>query len=218
VLDDPEWLKKILIGGAFSLASALIVGIFFVAGYWARLLKRVAAGEPRPLPEWDDLGGIFKDGLPIVGVYFAYMLVVLLVLGGMGCVGGLVVFGMAGLGHASQDASQAVGALGGLGMAGLYVVFLLVSVVLSLYLPAVFVKVALSGEIRDGFDWRRSIGFIRANLANYALSLVFYLVASFVAQFGVVLCCVGVFPCAFWAYLILGYGLGETVRLNPHSV
>ena len=55
VLDDPEWVKKILIGGAFTLASAFIVGIFFVAGYWVRLLKRVAAGEALPLPEWDDL-------------------------------------------------------------------------------------------------------------------------------------------------------------------
>ena len=218
VVDDPDWIKKILIGGAFTLASALIIGIFFVAGYWVRLLKQVAAGEPRPLPEWDDLGGIFRDGLPVVGVYFVHMLAVLVLVGGLGCAGGLVVFGLGGLGRGSDQAGEVMGTLGGLGIAGLYLAFILLTLALSLYLPAAFVKVALGGEFKDGFDWRANFAFIRANLANYALSLVFYLVACFVAQFGVVLCCVGVFPCAFWAYLILGFGLGETVRLNPRSV
>jgi hypothetical protein len=218
VVDDPDWLKKILIGGAFTLASALIVGIFFVAGYWVRMLKRVAAGDPRPLPEWDDLGGIFRDGLPIVGVYFVHLLGVLAVVAGFGCVGGLVAFSLGSLGQGSHEAADAIGALGALGFAGLYVVFIVAGLALSLYLPAALVRVALRAEFKDGFDWRANVGFIRANAANYALSLVFYLVAHFVAQFGVLLCCVGVFPCAFWAHLILGFGLGETVRLNPRSV
>jgi hypothetical protein len=217
VVDDPEWIKKILIGGAFTLASALLVGVFFVAGYWARMIKQVAAGDPRPLPEWDDLGGIFRDGLPIVGVYFVHMLGVLVLVGGFGCAGGLVVFGLGGLGRGGRPADEALAALGGLGIVGLYVGFILLTVALSLYLPAAFVRVALRGAFKDGFDWRANVEFIRANLANYALSLVFYLVARFLSQFGILLCCVGLFPAAFWAYLILGFGLGETVRLNPRS-
>jgi len=43
-------------------------------------------------------------------------------------------------------------------------------------------------------------------------------VARFASQFGLLLCCVGVFPAAFWSSLVLGYALGETVRLNPRSV
>jgi Protein of unknown function (DUF4013) len=218
VVDDPDWVKKILIGGAFTLASALIVGLFFVAGYWVRLLRRVAAGEPLPLPEWDDLGGIFRDGLPVMGVYFVHLLGVLVVVAAFGCAGGLVVFGLGGLGGASHEAADALGALGALGFAGFYLVLILLGLALGLYLPAAFVRVALRGELKDGFDWRANVEFIRANLANYALSLVFYLVAHFLSQFGVLLCCVGVFPCAFWAHLILAYGLGETVRLNPLPV
>ncbi len=217
VFDDPDWIKKVLIGGAFTLASALIIGIFFVAGYWVRLLKQVAAGNPKPLPEWDDLGGIFRDGLAIVGVYFVHMLGVFVLVGGLGCAGGLVVFGLGGLSRGRSSPEEAIAALGGVGIALLYVGFILLTVALSLYLPAAFVRVALRGEFKDGFDWRANVEFIRANLANYALSLVFYLVASFVSQFGVLLCCVGVLPAAFWAYLVLGFGLGETVRLNPRS-
>jgi hypothetical protein len=47
---------------------------------------------------------------------------------------------------------------------------------------------------------------------------VVFLLASFLAQFGVILCCVGVFPASFWAYLALGHALGQTVRANPASL
>ena len=44
-----------------------------------------------------------------------------------------------------------------------------------------------------------------------------YLVAAFVAQFGVLLCCVGVFPAVFWSYLVLAMALGQTSRLSAAS-
>src|SRR5262249_21439709 len=79
VTDDPAWVSKILIGGVFTFATTFLVGAFFVGGYWSRLLRRVAAGEARPLPEWDDLGGLFEDGLPIVGLLVLYGLAVFVV-------------------------------------------------------------------------------------------------------------------------------------------
>src|SRR5512135_2961097 len=72
VSEDPEWIKKVLIGGAFTLLSALLVGIPFVLGYFARTLRNVVTGAERPLPEWDDLGGIFNDGLRLAAVYLVY--------------------------------------------------------------------------------------------------------------------------------------------------
>ena len=57
VTEDPEWVTKVLVGGLFALLSAILVGIPFVLGYWGRTLGNVAAGRPRPLPAWDDLGG-----------------------------------------------------------------------------------------------------------------------------------------------------------------
>ena len=59
---------------------------------------------------------------------------------------------------------------------------------------------------------------MRSNVGNYLLSLVVFILTSFLAQFGAILCCVGVFPAIFWAYLTLGYAMGETVRLNPASI
>ena len=218
VIEDPDWVKKVLIGGGFTLLSGVIVGAFFVAGYWVRFVRRVAAGDPRPLPEWDDLGGIFSDGLKLVGAYFSYVLGMVALVASLACVIGMIGFGLGGVPHGSDDARSAGAALAGLAMVGVYGLCALLGLALAIFLPAVFVRVVLKDRFEEAFAFRESVRFIQANLGNYALSLVFYLVANFASQFGVLLCCVGVFPAVFWSYLVLGYALGETVRLNPGSV
>lgn len=208
--EDPEWVKKVLIGGAFALACSLLVGIPFVLGYFARTLQRAAAGEARPLPDWDDLGGIFSDGLRLTAVYLLHTLAVLAGVAALGCVAALPLLALSGAG-----ASDVLGLLGGFGIVAAYGVLMVGSLALAVYLPAALARSALRGTVGDGFAWREILGFIRANLGNYLLSLVVFLLASFVAQFGILLCCVGVFPAVFWSYLVLAVALGQTVRLSP---
>ena len=73
LFDDPRWLPKVLIGGAFFLLATLFVGIPFLLGYVAKLIRNVIAGDPRPLPEWDDLGELFSEGLLLLCVGLVYM-------------------------------------------------------------------------------------------------------------------------------------------------
>lgn len=208
--DDPQWVKKLLIGGAFGLACALLVGIPFVLGYFARTLGNVARGASQPLPEWDDLGGLFDEGLRLTAVYLVYVLGVLVVFGVLFAALLLPVIATSG----SGKASDAMGALSALGLVALYGGAMIVSLALAIYVPASLARTALSGSIGDGLDWRANLEFIRANLASYALSLVGYLVASFASQLGFLLCCVGIFPAAFWSYLVLAHALGQTARLS----
>jgi len=211
VTEDPEWIKKILIGGAFTLACSLLIGVPFVLGYVARMLRNVVAGEPRPMPEWDDLGGIFSEGLRLTAVYLLYALGFVAVMAALGCV---IVLPMIALSGSGARASDVLGLLGGLGIVALYGLVMVVSLVLAVYLPAVLARVALRGTVADGFAWREALAFIQANLGNYLLSLVIYLLASFLAQFGILLCCVGFFPAIFWAYLVMAAALGQTIRLS----
>jgi hypothetical protein len=83
---------------------------------------------------------------------------------------------------------------------------------LMFYLPAAITRLALSGDFRGSLDYRENIAYIKRNLSNYVLALSFYLLASFIAQFGILLCCIGLFPVSFWAVCVLGYALGETAR------
>ena len=212
--EDPEWPKKVLIGGAFALACAILVGLPFVFGYFSRTLRNVASGTSPALPEWDDLGGIFEEGLRLTAVYVVYTLGVLVVLGVFGAALLVPVFVASGSGKAS-DALAAVSALG---IVALYGIIMLVSLAMALYMPAALARAAQRGTVSDGFAWRENLVFITANLANYALALVSYLLAGFLAQFGFLLCCVGIFPAAFWSYLVLASALGQTVRLSSRPV
>ncbi|HEX9652131.1 MAG TPA: DUF4013 domain-containing protein, partial [bacterium] len=77
---DPNWLKKMLIGGAIAFAS-FYLGIFFifgffVIGYYIGVLRNVARNVEPLLPEWNDLGKIFVDGLLGGIISFFYFLVI----------------------------------------------------------------------------------------------------------------------------------------------
>ncbi len=215
VTEDPEWVKKILIGGAFCLACALLVGVPFVLGYFSRTLRNVVDGQPRPMPDWDDLGGLFNEGLRLTAVYLLYTLGILAVLAALGC---LLALPFLALSRSGRDVEGPLAALGGLGIVAFYGLLMLGSLALAVYLPAALARSALRGTVADGFAWREILGFIRANLGNYLLALVIYLLASFLSQFGMLLCCVGIFPAVFWGYMVLAVALGQAVRLSPVAI
>ena len=215
VFDDPEWVKKILIGGIVAVACLLLVGVPFLLGYFSRTLRNVVDGQPRPLPDWDDLGGLFGEGLRLTAVYLLYTLGVLAVVAALGCLLALPFLALSGGGG---DVGGALGALGGLGIVAFYGLVMLGSLALAVYLPAALARAALRGTVADGFAWREILGFIQANLGNYLLALVIYLLASFLAQFGLLLCCVGIFPAVFWGYMVLAVALGQAVRLSAVAI
>jgi hypothetical protein len=213
VFDDPDWIKKVLMGSLFSLLAMLLVGVVFLAGYFSRLIVRTARGEAQPLPDWDDLGGLFSSGLRAVGAYSVYLLAIFLPLFGMGFVLVLMAGGLSASGN--DVAARGFGALAGLGFFAAYGLFILAMFALMLYLPAAITRQALSERFGAAFEVQANFAFIRRNALNYFLALVFYLVASFAAQFGILACCVGLLPATFWSLCVFGFALGEVARLGP---
>lgn len=214
VTEDPDWISKILMGGLFSFLSLLLVGVFFVAGYLVRLIRRSARGEEPVLPPWDDLGGIFTDGLSAVAVHLIHGALFFLVPVLVGCGAGFMGGGFAGLSGGGRNAEDAAAVLFATGFLAFYALAAVAGLALSLYLPAAFVRFAVQERFQAAFEVRENLDFIRRNLANYGLSLVLYLVANFASQFGIILCCVGVFPAMFWSYCLLGFTLGQTARFD----
>jgi hypothetical protein len=214
VPEDPDWIKKVLIGGAFTLLAGLLVGAVFVVGYGVRLIRRAAAGDPRPLPDWDDLGGMFDQGLRGLAIYLVYVLPVVIVPMAFAFVVAMTGAGLSG-GSGSRGASEAFGALAAVGLMGVYAVTAILMLVLALYVPAALARFAMLDRVGAGFEVRENLAFIRRNLGHYAMALLLYLLASFAAQLGILLCCVGLFPASFWAICILFWALGEVVRRDP---
>jgi len=208
--EDPKWVAKIILGGLFAMLSIFVVGSFFVTGYVVGVTRRAARGEKQPLPEWDDLGGIFVDGARALAVYLSHVfpLVVLLTLLGL-AVGGAA--------SSSQDAPPAFRMMAILTLIGGYIFFSLMGLALLVYLPAAFTRFVIQDRVAAAFEIRENLLFIRRNLANYGLALLSFWAAALLSQLGILLFCVGIFPASFWSSTVLGYVLGEVARQDPGS-
>lgn len=195
---DPDWIKKLLLGSLFSILSFFIIGGFFIAGYMVRLIRRSARGEAYPLPDWDDLGGILRDGVAAVGVYLAYILPPMFVF-----VLIIVSVSLSVGGGGEDSALLAV-------IASLFsVVFGLVLLAITLFLPSALIRLALDEQFAAAFDFRGNFDFIQRNAANYFLAVLVFILANFISQFGILLFCIGILPASFWATCVGAYAFGE---------
>ena len=201
---DPDWIRKILLGSLFSLLSIFLVGAFFVAGYMVRLIRRSARGETYPLPEWDDLGGIFVDGAMVIGAYLVYVLPVmfLYIIGALGL----------GIGLGGDEPSIAVSVV----MAVLVLFFGLLMLCVVFYFPAALIRLALKGNFGAAFEFGPTWEFIQRNIGNYLLAFLIVFVANLISQFGILLFCIGIIPASFWGTSVSAHALGE-VALRDRS-
>jgi hypothetical protein len=201
VFEDPEWLPKILIGGLFYLACFLLIGIPFVLGYLAVLVRNLLAGVARPLPSWGDLGDLFGEGvkLSIVGLaYIAPQLIITL----------FWVFGTAFVGEVTGSDAPAML------MGCMLLLFVPLFILISVVMPAALLHAAATGRIEDGFDLPKLFGFIGANFGNYVLAFVIHLIGGFLAQFGVILLCIGVIFTVFWSTLVSTHAFTQVYQLS----
>ena len=206
VFDDPRWLQKILIGGLFYLASFLVVGWIFILGYAARVVRNVIADVKLPLPEWEDLGGFFNEGLRLFGVSVIYSLPILFIVA--------IMIPASILGETDNAALQAVGGMVGC-MACLFVPLILLTM---LFLPAALLFAAVEQRFSAAFEIGRIWPFVRNNIGNYLLAIVIHIIAQNLGGFGVALLCIGVIFTGFWSFLLTAHAFAQVYRLamiNP---
>ncbi len=79
--DDKAWVNKALVGGVLGVVGLIVWPLLLpLWGYSLRIMRHTAKGEPPSLPEWDDWGQLFLDGLKYIFVSLVYMLPLLLLL------------------------------------------------------------------------------------------------------------------------------------------
>jgi Protein of unknown function (DUF4013) len=205
VFDDPRWLQKILIGGLFYLAGFLIIGWFFVLGYVARVTRNIIADQPLPLPEWEDLGGFFNEGLRLVGVALCYALPFLVVV--MALVVPAIVVDAVNAGEAAES-------MFGLFAGCLSCLLLPLGLLWFIFLPASMLFTVVEQRFGAAFEFSRLWTFIRANIGNYLLAMVVMIIARFIGGAGTGLLCIGVIFTAFWSLLITAYAFAQVYRLS----
>ena len=75
---DRRWLEKWLFGALLHIAAVLIIGIPFLLGYFLEVTRRAIKEETFELPEWQEWGIYFGQGLVFFIILLVYLLPVIL--------------------------------------------------------------------------------------------------------------------------------------------
>ncbi len=195
VFDDDRWVKKVLIGGLFALGPVILVGIFFLIGYLVEIVRRVAAGDPHPLPAWErNYGAYFRLGFPAAWGVLIWLLPFTLVWLGAGLA----------LGTGHSIAVQLVFGLLMLAAANLYA---------AIVVPSVIGRYAATGRVGSMFELGEIVGSIRRIGTGFlAIWLVhlFILALTFATIWAIVMI---MFTTAY-AVMVFGHVYGQAMRIS----
>jgi hypothetical protein len=210
VFEDPNWIMKVLIGG---IVSIIPIVNFAALGFMVTTLKNVADGQPQPLPEWGNFGEHFMKGLYVFLGYLIYFAPAILVY----CCAMVLSTGVTGVAGAAggRDTGGAIAGVLGIVIMCLYCVLGVLVLVAAVLFPAALMRFAMSqNQLSLFWDFRGAFELVSKNIGNYVMAIVIVLVASFVAQLGIILCVIGYFFTAFWAQLVSAHVFGQFWRAS----
>jgi hypothetical protein len=212
-----NWGLKMLIGSALGLANYIIplVPIIPLYGYAGQIAKRVIIeGEDPELPEWNNWGLFFSDGIKLFGATVIFMIPTLLLMGG----GYLVMFGSnfafmfdPNFYRSSESVTpflltSMVGAVVGMAF---WMLGMLLSFVTGIFLPPALGHLIAKGQFGAAFRIREWWPIFKSNFTGYVLMLALLygismglIWVSYIFYFTVVLCFLMPFALAAVSFLL----------------
>ena len=173
VFEDERWIVKTLIGAGLMLLSVFIIPIFFINGYLLRIVRNVMDGQPQPLPEWDNWGDMFRDGLNLIIAELVYTLPIWLGF----CLVSVFFLPAA---FSEGDISGIFAAIGGLAAMVLLCLMVLFAIAYALIGPAITIQYARTDSLSACFQFSEIVEMTREHLGDIILAMVVILGASLV--------------------------------------
>lgn len=202
ITEDDRWMGKIGIGALISLLSFLILPGFLLTGYMVGITRNVMNGVKRPLPEWEDLGTLFKDGISIAVVSIVYTLPFWLLI----CIAFVSTIGFGSLSEMTEISEDAIaaGVLATYGLVGcLTLIFMLALFFIS---PAIVIQYVREGELGACFRFGQVMTIVRENLGDIVIAGLTPFAASFVLS--ILFGALSIIPCLGW---IASFALGVVI-------
>lgn len=200
--EDTQWISKLGLGAVIAIVPILN---FAWSGYMVDIIRNVMINSTEPLPNWDDIGKKFNDGLILFGAGLVYALPLLVVI----CLPmSIIAFsGLLSGNNNLQDVAQSIAGAGGVLLFCLLCLFLIYAVVLSVIYPAILVSFSREGTFASCFKFQNVFELISSNAGPFFTAWIVSLGAGLVVglMVGFINALVGWIPCIGW---IIGMGLG----------
>jgi hypothetical protein len=160
VTEDEKWVGKIGVG---ALLSLLVVTFPLLIGYRVGVTRNVMNGVERPLPEWDDFGKLFMDGLNVFIAQFVYTLPFWLIM----CIGFFATIGFGGLSEAINEDVLAAGFLATWGIIGC--LFFILAIAWVFLGPAIIIQYVRHENLGACFRFSEVLGIARENIGDFLI-------------------------------------------------
>lgn len=165
---DKNWIVKSLILLACCITVVLLPAVL---GYQMAAARRGAADPEASLPEWNDFGTLYMDGLRLLVVQFLYMLPGLLCAGG-----GFLALAL----FCGDDRAAGVGLV--LCILGCGVGFILTIAGAFLALVAYLCLMATPGSIAGGLDLPKVFGLLAGNIKDVLVFVVYGFIVGLIGS------------------------------------
>lgn len=223
--EDPDWIKKLgiaaaivfvaIVGSVFLLIPT-ILGLLLLSGYAVEIARRVINNEVKPLPEWTDFGGLFKNGLFLAIALFVYALpsIILSV-----CAQSNSFLPAMLRGNVDRDILEMTQTVTGVLALCCSCLQFIYSIFMGMVTPAVAGQVASKGTIGAAFDFNAVFGHLRAQPVVYLLVFLITAVAGFVlALVGLIVCGIGLFVTIPFSVFINAHLWGQAYRFTSSKL
>jgi hypothetical protein len=177
--DDSRWQAKALIGGLLGIGSMFFPPFSLVlalplSGYSLRLMRLVIQGKEPVLPEWDDWGELFTDGIKawVVGLVYSLPMLVIICCS-FGCF-----FSIFPLMAAAGDTRRMALAFAGSMVLYEMLIFVVVAVIFWIMIPTLYyemvalTRLAATGSLNSAFEFREVFQLGRKGFRNYLLAFI----------------------------------------------
>jgi len=176
--EDKEWISKLGLGAVIAMVPILN---FAWSGYMVEIIRNVMNNVQEPLPNWDDIGKKFSNGLILTLAGLVYSLPMLIVI----CLPLSIMVVpaiLAGNGD-MQDIANAIAGAGSILFLCLLCVFFVYALLLSVIYPAILIIFVREGTFASCFKFREVFDLIGKNTSNFFTAWGVSVVASLAVGF-----------------------------------
>ena len=205
MFEDPEWVKKVLIGGLLLLIP--IIGIALDFGYFISHYKNMKSGKDIPLPEWKNFGNLFKNGIKFFGAIFIYAFPVIFL---EIIYFGIQIYNIYLFVNTSGQKNLYImhGKIFLLPLVGMFIYFFIIlySFFLNFIIPGIIIEFTENFSISDCLKLSEIFPMIKENFLSFFIVFILFFAINMMASIGFLLCCVGILFTSF-------IGIGMYFRL-----
>lgn len=196
---DKQWgVNLVLQGAVLTFFSFFLIGIPFLSGFILAITRNAIKGDTT-LPNWQ-LGQYFTDGMKMLAAGIVYLLPIWAAWFVVG-----ILFIVSILLTEQDDVFAFLTIISAVLMMALYALTFLYSLALMFVQPAYIPLLALGAPFKACFQFKGYIWpYIKQNIANILLGILFSYLAGMIASIGMVFLFVGYFFTFPYALAVIG--------------